>query len=132
MKKIMLLVALIGAGYYGYSEYFSPTSRGKEKTLRIKKLFDKVASTPVSAQEAKPVFKLSVLDICEINGVDTVNGFGTTEECINNFEISASDYCFGQFVDFDSKVYDSQFVLKNDLFAYRKCSIEIVREKASK
>ena len=132
MKKIVILVALIAAGYYIYNENFSHSSHIKENTLRIKALVDKLDSTSVSAQEAKIIYKLLVINLCETNGVDTVNGYGTTDECINNFEISASEYCFGQFVDFENKVYDSQIALKNDAVAYMNCSTYIVRDKASK
>ncbi|WP_354623051.1 hypothetical protein [Psychromonas sp. MME2] len=133
MKKILLLVALIAVGYYIYSDYLSPPDKDttlSEKDLRAKKLFDKLSSTPVSAQEVKPVFKDSMISNCKLNGANTENGFGTTAECINNFETLASDRCFGQLADFEGKVYASKRALMADFLVFNSCASAIVRDAA--
>lgn len=131
MKKILLLVALIGAGYYGYYKSFSISGENitlTDKQLAVKKLFDKVALEPVSAQEAKAVFKGDMIDICEQNPGTTIHDFGTTAECINNFETLASDQCFQQLVDFESKVYASKRELKVDFLTFELCAVQIIKE----
>ncbi|WP_354623055.1 hypothetical protein [Psychromonas sp. MME2] len=128
MKKILLLAALIAAGYYIYDEHFSLSEKNltlTDKQLAVKKLFDKVALTPVSDQEAKAVFKGNVIDICEENGGDT---FGITDECINNFERLASKQCFRQLVDFEGKIYNSKRELHVDLLTFEMCALDIIRE----
>ena len=122
MKKIVLLAALIGVGYYAYSEYLSPS----DNKVTIKKLLDKVSSTSVSAQEAKVAFNNAMIELCEVNGVDTINGFGTTAECLNKLETVASEYCYSQITDFDSKTYTSAFDLKADYIVFDLCVTDIV------
>lgn len=129
MKKILLLVALIVGGYYIYSDFLSPSDKNITRTghaLRLKNLFDKVSSTPVSAQEARPVFKESVINACETMARIDENVSGTAAECINNFERLASEQCFNKLVDFESKVYTSFSTLKADLLAYHACTGAIV------
>jgi hypothetical protein len=71
-------------------------------------------------------FKDVVFRICKASGSDTRNGFGTTDECLNNFETLASDYCFGQLVDFKGKVYRARSVLKADAVEFTSCSLDIM------
>lgn len=130
MKKIVLLVALIAAGYFIYSENFSQSDNRtrSDKALRVRNMFIKVSSTPVSAQEVKPIFKDSMIDTCEKNGLLTDSSFGTTDECINNFERLASEQCFSQLTDFESKVYSSLDALKVDYLTFYKCAVDIVSD----
>ena len=128
MKKIILILALIGSGYYVYSEYFGLL----DKKISIKELVDNVSSTPVSAQQAKIAFKNVMIGTCKVNGVDTVNGFGTTNECLNNFETLASEYCFDQLTDFEGKVYTSKSDLIADLKAFDLCAMDIIMGESSR
>ena len=124
MKKIVLIAVLIGAGYFVYTEFFSVS----DEILRVKKLFDKVSSTPVSAEEAKPIFKDSMVETCKVNGVDTINGYGNVDECRSNFETLASEHCFDQISDFEGKIYKSKEEVMADLLDFNLCSTMIVKE----
>ena len=85
-----------------------------------------MSSTPVSAKEAKSAFKNAIILTCEANGVDTRNGFGTTDECFNNFETFASDHCFNKLTDFDNKIYTSKFALIADFHVFDSCAMDII------
>jgi hypothetical protein len=125
MKKIVLIAVLISALYYIYNDFFLVS----ENKVTINELIDNVTLTPVSAQQAKIAFKDVMFGLCKVNGVDTDNGFGTTDECLNNFETLASEYCFDQLSDFESKVYTSKLDLIADLKAFNLCSMDIVMGK---
>ncbi|WP_354623053.1 hypothetical protein [Psychromonas sp. MME2] len=129
MKKILLWIALIAVGYYIYSDFLSPPDKNTTRSgqdLRIKMLFEKVSSTPVSAQEARPVFKGAMIDICERMARINENVYGTAVECTHNFERLASEQCFEQLTDFDGKIYNSLSVLITDIETYQACASDII------
>lgn len=139
IKKVFLLVVLISSGYLIYSAFFSPyyvKAPRTQKMSEVKKLFDKVRTTPVSAQEAKPVFIGSAIDSCERLGLDPNdsaslnNGLGTIDECLKNFATVAKDQCFKQLSDFENKIYSSWAVLRDDYLAFDRCVLDTVSRQA--
>ena len=123
MKKIVLIATLILAGYYVYNGNFSPS----DNNVTVKELLDKVASTPVTSEEVKEALNNAIIGVCEVNGADTINGFGSTDECINNFENLARETCPEQLVNFEGKIYTSKLDLEVDMKQLFLCSVAIIR-----
>lgn len=120
MKKIVLVITLLSCVLFFYNQSASTF----DKNLRVKYLLDKVATTPVRAQIAKLYFLNEVVQVCEINGVDTINGFGTTSECLYNFKTSVGVFCLNKLNTFEGKVYDSKDDLNNDFRTFLFCSMD--------
>lgn len=94
--------------------------------ITIKSLLDKLFTTTVTAQDVKIAFRKVAIQTCEVNGVDTHNGFGTTAECLNNFERFARKQCFEKLTGFDNKTYTSRLELRDDFITYDRCVMDII------
>ena len=124
MKKIIVLVVCTTIGWNIYNgDYFA-----EKKVFLIKNLVDKVATTPVSAEEFKAAFEELAIYNCHLNGKDTRNGYGTLDDCLYNFETLAKKQCISQIDGFKSKTYNSVKELKSELLQVSLCSDNIITE----
>ncbi|WP_435236392.1 hypothetical protein ACR30L_02065 [Psychromonas sp. PT13] len=121
MKKIIFIVVLLAAGYSLYNGDFFEFSN----KVTVIKLLDTVSSSSVSGREVKLAFNNEMHSICEQNGVDIRNGFGTTEECINRYEKRASAFCFDKLPNLEGKVYTSRLEIKADYKIFILCSMKL-------
>lgn len=117
MSKLLLVLALIGGGFYYYNNYMQPGGG-----LTVKNLLDKVASAPVSSDEAHTAFKNAVVDFCKTNGTNPGNGYGTTEQCLSQLESQTDARCTSLAMGGSLKQYSSQPELKSAFRTYFKCA----------
>ena len=92
----------------------------------IKTLVDNVSTTPVSAEQLKAAFEELAIYTCHLNGEDVSNGFGTVDNCLDNFETLAKEQCISQIKGFESKIYNTEKELKSDFTQLNLCSDNII------
>lgn len=117
MKGIFIILLIAGAGFY----VFQGGSTEIRDDITVKELKDKLASETVSSEHAEVAFRNAVINMCEINGVDQKNGFGTTEQCLSRFE-AASLGCFDDISGFRSKEYSDSREFEKDFSEYFHCT----------
>ncbi len=127
MKGILLIIIVAGIGYYFYGSNSATANENNSiianENLTVKILLDRLPSSSVSSVEAKVAFRKSIGNLCEINGGDSENGWGTTQECLEKFETVSKD-CFQDITDFDNKEYLSKKELKSDFSLYFRCTAD--------
>lgn len=94
----------------------------------IKTLVDNVSTTPVSAEQLKAAFEELAIYTCHLNGKDNRSGFGTVDDCLDNFVTLAKEQCISQIDGFKSKTYNSVKELKSDFTQLNLCSDNIITE----
>jgi hypothetical protein len=123
MKKILIVLMIVaigaGLGYFLYQKNISSNSDG----MAVKNLLDKVESTPVTSEEARAAFRAIVKNVCQINGVDPKNGYGTTEECYSRLNSHSDPMCAAQVPGFENKTYHSKTELSSDFKIYAECAL---------
>ncbi|WP_415896530.1 hypothetical protein [Neptuniibacter sp. QD57_21] len=119
MKNLILVVGIIGAGMYVYQAQSSQV----DPNITVKELLDKVSTETVYPSEVEVAFRNAVINVCEINGKDLANGFGSVEQCKSNFQTKAREACFSKINSFDNKVYTSRAPLKSDFSTFFQCSM---------
>lgn len=117
MAKFLIVLALIGAGIYFYQNQSQAGSGGT-----IKELLDRASSGPVSADEAKIAFTKAASELCSLNGADSANGFGTTDECLNRLHQEADQTCAALAISNPAKPFTSEAELKSAFSAYMQCA----------
>ena len=122
MKKIIVLISIILAGYYLNNESYSIF----KNDVKLSDIYAKVASSKVSSKEVKPALINLIIQMCEVNGVDIRNGFGTVEQCLGNFEVDAEKSCFDKIHDFEGKVYSTKPEIKADVAVYLDCVTDYI------
>lgn len=116
MAKFLIVLALVGAGIYFYQNQHQSTAGGT-----IKELLDRVSSSPVSTDEAKIAFTKAASELCSINGADSANGFGTTDDCLNRLHQETDQVCAAQAIATPSRPYASEAELKSAFGTYMQC-----------
>lgn len=114
--KGIVLIALVAAGIYYYQ-----TSETVDQQVTVKELKDKLSYETVSAQEAEIAFRNAAVSFCEVNGANTINGYGTTEQCLARLE-AVSDGCISQVTGFHAKTYSNQLEFDADFSSYFHCT----------
>ncbi len=117
MKGIFIILLIAGAGVYFLQE--RPAEIRDDVT--VKELKDKLTYETVSSAQAEVAFRNAVINLCEINGVDPRNGFGSTEQCLSRFE-AASLGCLDEINDFGSKEYSDSNDFEKDFTLYFRCT----------
>lgn len=122
MKGIFLMLVIATLGTYLLKAGWQEASTD----LTVKELIDQLAFDKVTSVQAEIAFSNAVKVICTTNGVDSNNGFGTTEECLARFE-AASPGCFDNVDGFSDKEYVDVTEFKADFSTYFHCTSEQLR-----
>jgi len=118
MKNLIALILLAGAAYMGYTKYYAV-----EKEHTVDSLYEQLSSGEVLAAEASVAFKNAAKVVCQVNGADPQNGFGTKEQCLGALNESVHAKCSGRIDGFAGRTYDSKEKLKEDFGVYLKCAM---------
>lgn len=119
MKNLILVAGIIGAGMYVYQSQSSQI----DPNITVKELLDKVSTETVYPSEVEVAFRNAVINVCEVNGKDLANGFGSVEQCKSNYQTKAREVCFSKLNGFDKKVYTSRAPLRSDFSTFFQCSM---------
>lgn len=119
MKNLILFAGIIGAGMYVYQSHSSQI----DPNITVKELLDKVSTETVYPGEVEVAFRNAVINVCEVNGKDLANGFGSVEQCKSNYQTKAREACFSKLNGFDNKVYTSRAPLRSDFSTFFQCSM---------